>query len=1048
MVFIPSDLVLIHSHANPTMTQPETTDATLSPEEETTTAPEPEPWTPERVTAWNTYYDLYVAAGVLLLVFIVSATKISNSSVWWLLQAGRLSVSQGWPIVKDPFSYTQQDKPWINVPWAFEVVNSLVYQSIAPESLDRRPGQVTQADQNAAGALVAINATIRVLTGLLLLSIRRRGPGLWWTAICAGLALGGILGPPSGFALGGIAGQASVTPDTWGLLFFTVELVVLHRALNNGQRSGLLGLVPLFLVWANADESFVTGLIALAAAGFGTLQKPEKGETRALTFGRAMGLLGMCAAVCLVNPSFYHVFEAALSPLTQLFTARQDTVPIDQISFFGQAIRIALRDYYRWLIASYLILVGMGLGSFYLNRRRFSLSRFLIFAIVAVMWGAVYRFRAEFAVVFATTLALNGQEWYQDQVGLEGRLGRGWAVWSIGGRAITIVVTCLFIVKGLTGYGSEPGSGEPVFGLGLNPDLFPFEAADTLRAAKIDGNVLNTSPSQGDALIWRAYPTRKTFIDSRPHVFPPLFRARFDELRKALRDDDVAKWKPILDEYHITAVMLDVAGSPNTFDQLRHSPNWIPFYDDGNVVMFGRNDASDPDLAYFKDNVLDADTLVYQKRRPVESTQSPPRLVAWFDRYYDRIFQYRNLAPPQPHVKAASRWIEQDPNQSFAIPDPAHCLMAVWHARTALARRPDDPTAFRILVEAYRWLMLHESAILEGRTLTPANVGQITTQPRLLVTRYEQRVTSLNYAIRTMPPPRSETARNVLRDLNGELGQLYLAFDFLDLARDRFQAVIDLTNPADLAPEFRIRLSQINEQLNQVQTRLNQLPEPYQNDQIYKAREALRLGAAGLAIEELSNAEQLANRQRVARPLLVDLYCQTGQPDRALDLLGQTEDESLNTGPGTAARRQGLVNFLVGNSEYASLLWQDRALPQIRGAIASQAIQSTQVFLRGDVRAAMENYLELPNRVATEASWEVDLALCLLEAGEPTRAAEHFTNALKLAPTIPLRPVIAYYLEKLGEPVPPLPGGSPTSPGAPNLLAPELGLPGMPAKGP
>jgi hypothetical protein len=613
------------------MTQPETTDTTLSPEDETTAIAEPEPWTPERVTAWNAYYDLYVAAGILLLVFIVSATKIANSSIWSLLQAGRVTVTEGWPVVKDVFSYTQADRPWANVPWAFETINSLIYQSLAPESLDRRPGQMTQADQNAAGTLVAINATLRIITALILLNIRRPGPGLWWTAICVGLALGGTLAPPSGLALGGIAGQATVTPDTWGLLFLAVELLILHRTLNLGRPGSLIGLVPMFLVWANIDDSFVTGLIVLAAAVVGLVQKGEPAQPRALTLGRGMGILGLCAAVCLINPSFYHVYTAALTPLTQLFSSQRGPVPLDQISVFGPSIRTALGPLYREFVAYYLILVGIGLGSFYLNRRRFSLCRFLMYAIMAAMWGAVHRFRSEFAVVFAATLALNGQEWYRDQFGAEGRLGRGWAIWSIGGRAVTIVLTCLFIVKGLTGYGLE--YGEPVFGFGVNADMFPFEAADTLRFAKIDGNVLNTSSSQGDALIWRAYPARKTYIDSRPHAFPPSLRARFDELRMALKNDDIDAWKPLLDEYHITAVMLDVSGSPNTYEQLLHSPNWIRFYDDGNVVMFGRSDASNPDLAYFKDNMLDATTLVYKKRRPVESTQSPPRLITTFDRY-------------------------------------------------------------------------------------------------------------------------------------------------------------------------------------------------------------------------------------------------------------------------------------------------------------------------------------------------------------------------------------------------------------------------------
>jgi tetratricopeptide (TPR) repeat protein len=1033
MDFIQCVFVLILSHANPTMTQPEVTDAALSEEE--AAASEPEPWTPERVTAWNSYYDLYVAAGVLLLVFVVSATKIADSAVWSLLQTGHVSLSQGWPVVKDPFSYTEADQPWVNIPWVFEVANSLIYQSVAPQSLYRAPGQLIQADQRAAGILIALSATIRILTALLLLSIRRAGPGLWWTAICVCLALGGVFGPPEGIALGGIAGQASVTPDTWGLFFLAVELFLLHRALNLGYTNSMIGLVPLYLIWANVDESFLYGLVILAAAVLGTLQKrkPVTNEQGTLTFPRGVAIWFACAAVCLVNPSFYQIYEAACSPFTQLFLPRQDSVPVDQISVFGPSIRMALGDLYRWFVAYYLILVGIGLASFYLNRQRFSLSRFLMYVAATVLWGFMHRFRTEFAVVFAATLALNGQEWYLDRFGTLGRLGRGWAFWSIGGRAITIVLTCLFVVRGLTGYGSDPGAPLPQFGFGVNPDLFPFEAADTLRFAKIDGNILNTSASQGDALVWRAYPTRKTFIDSRPNAFPPSLRARLDELRKALKDDDITRWKPVLDEYHITAIMLDVAGSPYTYEQLRRSSNWVRFYDDGNVVMFGRSDAEDPDLAYFKDNQLDSEKLVYKTRRPLESTQHPPRVTmneaeslgAKFDRLYDRIFQSASQTPPQPHVRAARRWMEPDDVNSVAIPDPARCLLAVWNARTALARRPDDPSAFRILVDAYRILMLHESALLQGQSLTMANFGQISLQSRLLPMRYDQLVTSLNYAIQTTPPPNSEEARESLRALNLQLGQMYLSVDFIDLARDRFQAAINLSDPANISPEFRTQMMQLNEQLNQVQTSMKGLPDTAQADPVQKARMALSMGAAGMAIDELYNAELSASRIPVLRPLLVDLYCETGQPGRALELFVDSDDPTLNTGPGTTARRQGLVNFLIGNSEYAAVLWQDRAIAQIRDSQAMQAFMASQSFLKGDVVSASDSFLELPGRVTTQANWEMDLGLCLLESGEPVRAAEHLSKALVLIPDLPTRPVIAYYLEKLGEAVPPLPNTTP-----------------------
>ena len=55
-------------------------------------------------------------------------------------------------------------------------------------------------------------------------------------------------------------------PETWGLLFLAVELLLLHQAINLGKAGRLYGLIPLFLLWANVDESFAFGLVILAAA--------------------------------------------------------------------------------------------------------------------------------------------------------------------------------------------------------------------------------------------------------------------------------------------------------------------------------------------------------------------------------------------------------------------------------------------------------------------------------------------------------------------------------------------------------------------------------------------------------------------------------------------------------------------------------------------------------------------------------------------------------------------------------------------------------------
>ena len=233
----------------------------------------PQPWTPERVTEWNAYYDVYMMLGVLLLTFVVSAVKLSSSSVWTHLKTGQQILQQGSPVVSDSFSYTETGERWINIPWLFQLGHAAIYKLVRdfvpsdPNDLTANQGP---AEQIAIGSLIGLNALVRLITAWILLKIRRRGPGLWWSAVCVTLALGAIIGPDL-IAYGGIAGPGLVSPATWGLLLLALELLVLHRVFNEGRPGVLYALVPLFLIWANLDESFFEGLLILAAAVIGRL---------------------------------------------------------------------------------------------------------------------------------------------------------------------------------------------------------------------------------------------------------------------------------------------------------------------------------------------------------------------------------------------------------------------------------------------------------------------------------------------------------------------------------------------------------------------------------------------------------------------------------------------------------------------------------------------------------------------------------------------------------------------------------------------------------
>jgi tetratricopeptide (TPR) repeat protein len=674
-----------------------------------------------------------------------------------------------------------------------------------------------------------------------------------------------------------------------------------------------------------------------------------------------------------------------------------------------------------------------------LNAARFSWSRFLPFAVMAVLWGVMMRFGPEFAMVWAVVLALNGQEWYQSRFGTEGRLGRGWTVWSTGGRLVTLALLFLMVSKDITGWrNSMPGLR---FGVGYDVDDFPVEAAEFLeKHNEIQGNILNTSMSQGDILIWKASPKRKTFVDGRLIVFPQDLLQRWHQTRKALSEDDDTAWKPLLEKYGITVVMIDPVASPQTYRVLMVSSHWIPFYDDGRIVLFGRADAPASDLAFFKANRLDPDQIAYHKPHPVPAVEGPPAATSWID----EIFQNRTYNRTQRRNDSAQRWLAGGSvlGGSSGLPDPARCLLAIQDARIALSRSPDDWIAFRVLNEAYRFLTQQEAALLAGIPPTPENqprISALSPSPDYLVNRFRQRITALNYAIQTSPPSQTKAARQALFNLNLELFQLYNAVSAADLGRDRLHAALEQAGTDDLVPpEIKAQLQQQHDQLDQAVKRVEEQMEDMalesQAGPLEQGEFARQRGAAGLAITKFAEAERSGISLAAVKPRLIDLYCMTGQPDKALDLLsvGAVDDPNLGPEPGTAAYRQGLVYYLLGNYLSTASLWQERAIPRLRFDRSERVLGAGRALTIGEAMVAANNLLALPGTLNQQATWEYDLAICQLEAGLPEEAAKHFTQALTLQPNLAVRPIAAYYLERMGKPVPPPsrsdPAGKPVRP--------------------
>jgi tetratricopeptide (TPR) repeat protein len=1015
--------------------------------------PPPEPWTPERVIEWNAYYDLYVLAATLLLAFVVSCNYVSDSSIFAHLKAGQLINDRTGPLLTDEFTYTVAGQSWVDLSWLFQWSHSALYNFIhglVPIDPNDPTANRERADQISVGALGVVDALTRLLAAWLLLKVRHRGPGLWWSAICVTAALGVVYHPFFGVTMGGIARISDMSPATGGQMFLALEVLLLFRAFGQGRPAALWALIPLFLIWCNWDISFLTGLVVLAATAVGRwldgstaewlvsatsgssvpsvngkLEEPENPPRRPASATTAFLVLGLCAAACLVNPWTYRSYPAALRPLLQLFQPNAGV----QVGFFNPGLKDVIKsDLWYLFPVFYLVVVALGIGSFLLNAPRFAWSRFLPFAVAAVLWGVMMRYSADFGIVFAAVMALNGQEWYQARFGAEGRLGRMWTLWSTGGRLLTLTLIFLTIGKDITGWHNTLLGNR--FGLGYEVDDFPFEAAEFLdQVNEIKGNVLDTSATQGDILVWKAFPKRKVYLDSRSGLFPPILIEEWKNIRKALSSDDVPTWKPLLDQYQISAIMIEPTESPNTYSHLFQSPNWIPFYDDGRIVMFGRSDADPASVAIFKANRLEPDRA-YHVNRALPASPGPPGQTSWID----AIFQNRTYNRQQMRNESARRWLEMGAAGQAGLPEPAQCLLAIQEARIALSHSPDDWVAFRRLNDAYRILMVQETAMLAGIPITPENRNRISTiapSPERLMTRFRQRVTALNFAIQTTPPPQSEAESRPLFELNLQMYQLLMAVNFRDLARDRLKTALELRDVETfLTPEVRAQLteqlSQLDKMIKDVQDRLDDQALESQASPIDQANLARQQGAVGEAIGKLAEAERNGVSPMYVKPQLIDLYCATGQPDKAMDLLGvgSVEDPSLGTEPGAAAYRQGMVYMLLGNYLVTDSLWREKSIPRVRFHRTGQLLTAGQLSVRGNAMMSTNTLLTIPNSLQQQATWEFDLAMCQLEGGLPDAASEHFTKALTLDPDLSVRPIAAYYLEKLGKPVPPARGAA------------------------
>ncbi|MFO0946109.1 MAG: hypothetical protein U1D30_09210 [Planctomycetota bacterium] len=1018
--------------------------------------------TPEIMRHENRRNDLILALGVGVFAFFLCTYTETVTDIWLRLRTGQL-ISESFPSVpaKDTLTYTAEGRTWVNPSWLFDWVIYSIY-TVAGDK-----------------ALTVFKALFGVIAGVSILWIRYPGPTLWWSTLVA---------IPMLVAM---SVRFSLSPEivTFALLGFFLNIWFQYRHRNKGWAVWLC--IPLSAAWGNIDLTYVIIpiLLALLAMGEGIQSfLPERllYSGKRLTAGRIWTLWGIAFLCLLMGAATPYGWQTVEFPLFWYqilgLTAVLDRLLSGWESLEVQAFMIDLQaGRLLWTWNAWIFLIASGLASFVLNLRHLNVGRVLLFlfGVVTPMFAA--RLVSPAAMILAYVLTLNGQEFFLGRYGSEPRISTGWWLWSIVGRAVSILTVVFFILAACTG---RVQSLVGRFGFGFNMDRYMVDGAEYLKNLKPEGRAFAFSYSCASYCAW-AVPGYKNFADTRWQVVAP-YLISFNEMRRAIMAGRLDVLKEDLDKYGITHILIDPqdAEAANSVLNLLEVPSLAPLYVSDQVVIVGRIDEN-KDQALFKEKAIEANRLVFRDRLPpplpTERFVEPP---GWID----QIWRTRQVLPTG--MIAASVYL----SGANALPTPGTNYLGIREARNAVSRNPDSSLAQLELARAYLRTYNYERLVClkaakeqektdskgseksagTAAVVPGAAVSSLPKGPSDLVkeveavtppSKPEEKALPTEAGVlagggksvgTTVPPPPTEESQIPPRYLlltrhyqamaalrnsihagamgsspDMEMYRFCLLSDFVDMALTHLRAALNRMPAAEVlplrAPE-RVLEAEVFKRKKEfdrlIELREKQLKEAgVDSDRpIERADLALRLGLVQLAVDELDRESPIGPEMAEAAPFVIGVNMLVGNLQKAQD--------RLITIKGSPALPPGEWDFLMsqirlGNGQLNEARDHlEHAIAEVRGIRAGRSLSAM------ETRVRMGRVINFPfeinqslSEIEREANYWFILGLVRIELGEPSLMPQAFAKTLMLSPHFTLRPVIEYYWplatkEKL-EPEPP-----------------------------
>jgi hypothetical protein len=509
--------------------------------------------------------DTLIFAGFLLWTFVSLVFPLIDTDFWWHLKTGELMLQGNAPPQVDLYTFTDADKPWIDLHWGFQVLIALLH----------RVGGVnlvilTKAAVITAAVAIAWRGSGRALPGWL--------KALLWT-----------------LPVIAISGRGYERPEMLSQLFLSVWLFV---AFQVEERPRFVWLLPAVqLLWVNCHALFVLGLVVGAAYVADCVARNlAKGKWGLAPPARAPGgstlirVGGLVTLACFASPYFE---EGALFPLTlyRKFTVEQAFYSVN-IGEFQQPIRFVMKygltNIYVIAEAAIFLMTAISFIGLILRRRQWSVLRLVLFAAYSHLAWEASRNTNIFALVSGVVLCANLGDIFaarreQFSHRLHARLS----------FATGIGIACLFLLV-VTGQWNRWGEGNKPFALGESKDWFMHGPARFAGQPGFPNRAFVSNNGQAAVYSYHNFPPRTVFMDGRLEVCTLQTFKLYNEILKCMAAGDPG-WQSLFDRQGTPrpAVLLDSRTSLIPLVGMMHTPGWRMVYADRSGAVFLDNATAD-----------------------------------------------------------------------------------------------------------------------------------------------------------------------------------------------------------------------------------------------------------------------------------------------------------------------------------------------------------------------------------------------------------------------------------------------------------------------